>query len=79
MCTSIDNLRMNARREGKLEGKSEEKTQLLLKLLQNKLGLISYQTKESIKISSSDNLDILVEAMFTIQDEQDVINILEKN
>lgn len=75
MCTSIDNLRMNAR----IEGKIEEKTQLLLKLLQNKLGLISYQTQESIKICSSDNLDILVEAIFTIQDEQDIINILEKN
>jgi hypothetical protein len=65
------------RNDGVIEGKLENMISTLLKQLSRKFGkTITIELKTEIENSDKDTLDILAEAIFDVENEEDVMRIL---
>lgn len=63
-------------KQGIQKGLFEGKSNTILSLLNQKLGNLSLSVQYKIENSSMDKLDLLVENLFTIENEQDILNIV---
>ena len=72
MCRIMDELVEKGEKDGIVKGK----ILVLLKLLQMKLQSISFDLADTIKNCSSEQLDLLAEGIFTINNEDDVYQLL---
>ena len=64
------------RNEGRKEGKLEEKRNMLLSLLNVKLGNVSRETERSIRSCTIEKLNKLTLSIFDIQNENDILSII---
>ena len=64
------------RNEGRKEGKLEEKRNILLSLLNVKLGNVSRETERSIRSCTIEKLNKLTLSIFDIQNENDILSII---
>jgi hypothetical protein len=77
MCAIWEEIRNDGVIEGKIKGKIEEKISTLLKQLSKKFGkTITIELKTEIENSNKESLDELAEAIFDVENEEDVIRIL---
>jgi hypothetical protein len=68
---------IRGRIQGELEGKIKEKISTLLKQLSKKFGkTITIELKTEIENSNKESLDELAEAIFDVENEEDVLKIL---
>jgi hypothetical protein len=77
MCAIWEEIRNDGVIEGKIKGKIEEKISTLLKQLSKKFGkTITIELKTEIENSNKESLDELAEAIFDVENEEDVLKIL---
>ena len=72
MCTSVT-MALNKARE---DGAKEEKKELLMNLLQVKLGVLSDEVINKIERSDNKQLDTLTHCLFSIKNEEDILHII---
>jgi len=67
--------RQEGRQEGKEEGLIEGKIQLIITLLNQKLGVMPSEIKHKIEELSLDKIDIITASIFNINNWQDLQNL----
>ena len=72
MCTSVT-MALNKARE---DGAKKEKKELLMNLLQVKLGVLSDEVINKIERSDNKQLDTLTHCLFSIKNEEDILHII---
>lgn len=76
MCTSVTMALNKARQQGREDGAKEEKKELLMNLLQVKLGVLSDEVINKIERSDNKQLDTLTHCLFSIKNEEDILHII---
>lgn len=66
------------REQGRIEGKIEGQSELILTLIQQKLGDVFPETRKKIEQSSVENIKIITSALFEINSWQDLDNMLRE-
>ncbi|MDJ0583272.1 Rpn family recombination-promoting nuclease/putative transposase [Crocosphaera sp.] len=67
------------REEGIIEGKIKGKIELIITLLQQKLGEISLKNRQKIETLSSQEIDVIIANIFNINSWEDLENMLNTN